>query len=66
MMMPIMNGHQLIIALRKINPQIKIIASSGLIDKHQAGEDGETGINGFLSKPYSTEKLLRTIKEILV
>jgi two-component system, cell cycle sensor histidine kinase and response regulator CckA len=56
MMMPVMNGHQLIVALRKINPNVKIIASSGLIDKHLA--DDETGLYGFLSKPYTAEKLL--------
>ncbi len=64
MIMPVMDGQASIRAIRKINPEIKIIAVSGL-----AGNDRLANIadytNAFLSKPHTAEKLLRTIHEVL-
>lgn len=62
MMMPIMDGNHLILALRKMKPDLKIIASSGLVDK-PAIESYD--IQAFLEKPYVAEKLLTTVKEVL-
>lgn len=59
MMMPIMDGNQLISALRKISPTVKIIASSGLIDKPNVE------VNSFLEKPYTAESLLSVVRKVL-
>ncbi len=59
MMMPIMDGKQLIVALRRISPSVKIIASSGLVDQQ------ELNVDGFIEKPYTAETLLLTIKKVL-
>ncbi len=64
MMMPVMDGHASIRAIRKINPEVKIIAVSGLAEKDKLKNvAGYT--NAFLPKPYTAERLLKTIHEVL-
>ncbi|QQS31816.1 MAG: PAS domain S-box protein [Acidobacteriota bacterium] len=63
--MPFMDGPSLIRALRKLDPQIKIIAMSGLVSEGQSGELAELGIDAFLAKPYTAETLLVTLNDIL-
>ncbi|MBI5020122.1 MAG: PAS domain S-box protein [Ignavibacteriales bacterium] len=62
-MMPIMDGAVTIRALQKMNPNIKIIAASGLItsDVKNLG----TNIQAFLTKPFTAEKLLTTLYKVL-
>ncbi|NJD51416.1 MAG: PAS domain S-box protein [Candidatus Methanoperedens sp.] len=64
MMMPVMDGLTGVQELRKINPQLKIIIASGLTDKDKLTKAAST-MNAFLTKPYTVEKLLITIHEIL-
>ena len=64
MSMPYMDGAATIRALRKINPDLKIISASGLTNfKRAENQDLET--NAFLLKPFTAEKLLTTIAEVL-
>jgi len=65
MVMPFMDGPATIRALQKMNPQVKIIAASGLTARHKAGEGSLEGVKLFLSKPYSAEKLLKALAEVL-
>ncbi len=65
MMMPYMDGTATIRALRKIDPQIRVIASSGLTESTRNFESSDLKIKAFLVKPYSAEKLLTTIADIL-
>jgi len=65
MMMPIMDGQACIRALRKINPGVRIIAVSGLTGNGGLIKAAGTTVHAFLSKPYTAEKLLRTIREVL-
>ncbi len=64
MMMPIMDGHASIRAIRKINPEVKIISVSGLAEKDKLKNVAEY-TNAFLPKPYTAERLLKTIHEVL-
>ena len=64
MLMPAMDGITTIRTLQKINPQIKIIATSGLASKHHLGETVDIKIN-FLPKPYTAQDLLQTINKVL-
>ncbi|SNQ60186.1 hybrid sensor histidine kinase/response regulator [Candidatus Methanoperedens nitratireducens] len=64
MMMPVMDGVAGSRKLREINPELKIIAASGLTEKDKLTKAAGT-MNAFLLKPYTTEKLLRTIYEVL-
>ncbi len=65
MMMPFMDGAATIRALRKLNPRLKIIASSGLTTNEQSSDLQNLCINDFLAKPYTAEKLLTTLADIL-
>ena len=65
MMMPVMDGQASIRATRKINPEVKIIAVSGLVEKDKLAKVDDVHVQAFLSKPYTAEKLLRTIHEVL-
>jgi PAS domain S-box-containing protein len=62
MLMPFMDGAATIRALQRLNPNAKIIAASGL-SAHKPGE--LTGVKVFLTKPYTAEKLLKAIADIL-
>lgn len=62
MVMPYMDGAATIRALQRLNPVINIIAVSGL---KQNGNNLNSENVTFLNKPYTSEKLLRTIAEIL-
>ncbi len=65
MMMPEMNGPNTIRTLQTINPQVKVIAVSGLAASDKLNEVAMMGINTFLYKPYTAKELLTTIKEVL-
>jgi two-component system, cell cycle sensor histidine kinase and response regulator CckA len=65
MMMPYLDGTGTIRALQKMDPNVKIIASSGLADDGKAAEAGAAGVKIFLSKPYTAEELLIAIAETL-
>jgi len=65
MMMPFMDGPATIRALRKLDPAIKVIAVSGLMDNKKRADLADTGSTRFLQKPYTTEQLLHTLHEAL-
>lgn len=68
MMMPVMDGLNLARVLRRTNPQLLIIASSGmgsnLPEDHQAQLQA-LAVTAFLNKPYSTKDLLETLHRLL-
>lgn len=65
MLMPFMDGPATIRALQKMNPEVKIIAASGLTAGHKAGETSLEGVKIFLGKPYTAERLLKALAEVL-
>ena len=65
LVMPEMDGLTASRILKKINPQIKLIATSGLTSQDNVAATQALGIETFLAKPYTTEKLLFTLNEIL-
>ncbi|NER99094.1 MAG: response regulator [Symploca sp. SIO1B1] len=65
MMMPEMNGPNTIRSLQEINPQVKIIAVSGLAASDKLNQASIMGIKTFLYKPYTAQELLTAIKEVL-
>jgi two-component system cell cycle sensor histidine kinase/response regulator CckA len=64
MMMPSMDGPTTIRTLQKINPDVKIIAVSGLSSSDKLSQAAGTGVKTFLSKPYTTRELLETIERV--
>ncbi|MBC7474719.1 MAG: PAS domain S-box protein [Candidatus Sericytochromatia bacterium] len=65
MVMPYMDGLATIRALLRINPNLKIIAASGLDANGRMAEALELKISNFLVKPYTTERLLKYIREAI-
>lgn len=65
MMMPVLDGANTIRTLQKINPEVKTIASSGLVSGTHLQEVGHTTANKFLPKPYSTQELLEVMHDLL-
>jgi two-component system cell cycle sensor histidine kinase/response regulator CckA len=66
MMMPVMDGLASIRELCKTNPEVKVIAVSGLTEKDKLAKVDDPHVQAFLSKPYAAEKLLKTIHEVLI
>lgn len=46
-------------------PELKLIASSGLARDAKFEELRALGVNAFLTKPYSADKLLQVLREVL-
>jgi PAS domain S-box-containing protein len=65
MVMPFMDGPATVRALLRMNPGVKIIAASGLATGHKPGEGSLEGVKIFLSKPYTAEKLLKALAQLL-
>jgi two-component system, cell cycle sensor histidine kinase and response regulator CckA len=64
-MMPYMDGPATIRALHRLNPQVKVIATSGLDANGSRVESAGASVRAILSKPYTAEKLLLTLAEVL-
>ncbi len=68
-MMPILDGVALVRALKKLDPRVKVIASSGISSSggrlDRAAELEALEVRAFLSKPYTAEKMLRLFEEML-
>ena len=60
-----MDGLTAMRALKKINPKIKLIATSGLITKEEITASEKIGIKAFLAKPYTAEQLLLPLGEAI-
>ena len=65
MVMPFMDGPATIRALQRMNSKVRIIAASGLGINQRPGEGVLEGVSTFLTKPYTAEKLLKTLAQVL-
>jgi CheY-like chemotaxis protein len=61
MMMPEMNGSCAISNLKKINPQVRVIACSGRNINNILETNNENQVLGILSKPYTNQELLEAL-----
>jgi CheY-like chemotaxis protein len=65
MMMPEMDGITAIRTLQKMNPQVQIIACSGLNSTEFFTKAAGPDVQAFLSKPYTARELLTSLHQIL-
>jgi PAS domain S-box-containing protein len=63
--MPNLDGPALVRVLRNMNPGILIIGASGITEKFKPAGAREAGMNMFLAKPYTADRLLCAIHEVL-
>jgi CheY-like chemotaxis protein len=65
MAMPVMDGPATIVALKSMNPNLKIIGSSGLPSDGDVAKAAGAGVKHFVPKPYTAETLLKILAEAL-
>ena len=64
--MPKLDGVEALIALRKFDPQVRAILSSGYPAKEAFKGDDALGWSGFIQKPYQPKELAETIRNLLL
>ena len=65
LMMPSLDSSTTIRTLHKMNPQVKIIASSGLMSNHEIIQTLDNSVEAFLQKPYTSDDLLKKLQLVL-
>jgi len=63
--MPFMDGPALCRALLKLNPEARILVSSGHKQREKIAEVKSCGVSHFLAKPYTADQLANQIRQIL-
>jgi len=67
LVMPHMDGVALIRTLQKLKPEVKVIASTSRGGQEQHAHDlAGLNVNACLTKPYSRDKLLTTLHDVLI
>ena len=64
-MMPEMDGKTAIRTLKQINPEVDIVAVSGLITSQEIVNQLDGDVRAFMSKPYTNEELLEIVHLII-
>jgi PAS domain S-box-containing protein len=65
MVMPGMNGSETFDRLKRLDPGVNVLLSSGYSIDGQASEILSNGCSGFIQKPFGVEQLSTTIRKIL-
>ncbi len=65
MAMPVMDGPSLVVALKSIDPGVRIIGTSGLMADGNPAKVISAGVRHFVSKPYTAETMLGTLAAVL-
>ncbi len=65
LIMPRMGGKACLEALLKIDPDLRVVISSGYSQDGGRDELTEAGARAFLGKPYATRDLLTTVRQVL-
>ncbi len=63
--MPEMGGGEVYDNLKRINPQIKVLLSSGYSLDSSAANILERGCNGFIQKPFNLTQLSQKVREVV-
>ena len=63
--MPYMDGAAMIRALRKVDPRVRIIATSGMAVSGEEHDARSLGVDAFLAKPFTAESLLGVLRDVL-
>ena len=64
MIMPLMSGTEAFFLLKKMDPGVTVLLSSGYVSEDEVQEVLHAGAAGFLRKPYHMADLARKVKEI--
>jgi len=61
-----MSGNEAFDELKKINPEIRVLVSSGFREDPRIDEMLEKGAMGFIQKPYTLNALSKKISRIIM
>jgi two-component system cell cycle sensor histidine kinase/response regulator CckA len=64
-MMPLIDGAALIGVLRRMNPEVEVIATSGNSNEDWLVRASTAGASHFLAKPYTAPRILRMVADVL-
>jgi len=65
MIMPELSGKEAYLKFREINPEVKVILSSGFKQDKRVRDVLELGITNFIQKPYTMKNLAKTVFEVI-
>ncbi len=65
MAMPKMSGRDAYLEMKKIDPSLKVLLSSGFRKDERVQEIIDLGVNGFLNKPFSFKSLMKGVQDVL-
>jgi CheY-like chemotaxis protein len=65
MIMPVTGGGETYDRLKKTDPDIKVLLSSGYSIDGEASDILDRGCNGFIQKPFNMKELSQKLREIL-
>ncbi len=65
MAMPIMDGATLIVAIKMINPRVRVVGSSGFTSNESMAKVTAAGVRHFIPKPYTAESMLKVLQAAL-
>ena len=65
MMMPVMDGPTMIHVLLRVNPDVRILAASGINTEVMVSKAAQAGVSHFMPKPYTAVALLNQLKKLL-
>jgi len=63
--LPMLSGFEEFKRMKTISPDVKFILATGFIDSENKSEMLKAGIKEILQKPYSIEKVLRSVRDII-
>lgn len=66
MMMPVMDGPELVRTLRRMNPRVRVIATSGLASEGGLDRARGLAVEYALPKPFTARELLDVVHQVLV
>jgi len=64
LLMPEMSGKETFMEMKKIDPEVKVILVSGFSMDKRIEDMIELGINDFIQKPYTIEKVARSLTKL--
>ena len=64
--MPVMNGEEALRQMQAINPQVRVLLSSGYNEVEAVQRFAGKGLAGFIQKPYTAAALAEKVKEVMV
>ncbi len=65
MAMPKKSGQEVYVEMKQIDPQVRVLLSSGFRQDSRVQETLDLGVTGFIQKPYSMAKLIKAMGEVI-